>query len=117
MSERMRRCESIANASIRITAAKRLISCPANWLIGGPLSDAEEDVDENADHREQERGAEELRDAKDAHLGIRRLHEREHDPADRELEDEHWQRQHELERRVRLGNAPRQEEREAEARI
>src|SRR4051794_29953559 len=98
----MRRCDSIANASIRITAANRLISWPANWLIGGPRSDAEEDVDEDADHREQERGAEELRDAEDPHLGVGRLQQREQDAADRELEDEHRQREDEGERCVRL---------------
>ena len=70
ISDRMRRCVSIANESSSRIAASRLMICE---LIGRFISALQQEVDQHRQHREQEGGAEEFRGAENAHLGAQRL--------------------------------------------
>src|SRR5512146_943835 len=71
MSDRIRRCVSIANASSNSVAAKRLMS----WLDRGKddISGFQQEVRQHAECREQERGSEKLRSAENPHFGGERF--------------------------------------------
>jgi hypothetical protein len=74
-------------------------------------------VHEHGEHREQERGGEELGRAEDAHLGAEGLDQREQEAADRELHGEHRHRHQQPHPVAALGDAEREEQRQAHAGI
>src|SRR6266849_7762713 len=85
MSVSTRRCDSIANAIKRRNAASTLTS----WArIGIPTSAFHQEMREHAQHREQERGGQELRREKQAQLREQRLDQREACAGERELAGE-----------------------------
>src|SRR6266480_1084593 len=89
MSVRTRRCDSIANAISRRNAARTLTS----WARSGiPTSAFHQEMREHAEHREQERGGQELRRQKQAQLSEQRLDQREARAGERELPRERGKR-------------------------
>src|SRR5574337_1355930 len=103
----MRRWLIIANASISSTAPSRLTNWTSSALIAAPRpmrtsagpprgrtlawdgpalrSSREQQLHQHPDHREQERGGQELGHAEDPHLRAQRFEQREQRAADREL--------------------------------
>src|SRR6266480_4528412 len=93
ISDRILRCDSMANASSSRTAARRLMT----W---GPkccsmASAFQHHVEEHCQHREQESGAEELRRAEDPHLGAQHLDQGQRGAADGQLGGKRWQGENE----------------------
>src|SRR5574337_1426101 len=83
-SDRMRRCDSIANDDSSSSAAPRLINCDAQVGVG--MSAPEQLMDQQAEHREQERGGEEFRRAENAQFRARGFDQGERGTGDAELE-------------------------------
>src|SRR4030065_1730738 len=97
-----RRCDSMANAINSSSPASRLINCPLSETdISGP----QQEMNEHAQHREQESGAQEFRRTEDAHLGRNCFQQREARAGRYQLYAECGQSQRQGGPISRLGNA------------
>src|SRR6267143_1850 len=114
MSVSTRLCDSIANASSRRNAASTLTS----WArIGVPTSAFHQEMREHPQHREQERGGQELRSEKQAQLREQRLDQREAGAGERELPRERRKSVRQRRPVAGVGDAPGEEERDADGHV
>src|SRR5882672_8333625 len=98
-----RRCESIANAISKRNAASTLTT----WArIGIPTSAFHQEMRQHAEHREQERGGQELRREKKAQLCKESLDQREAGASERELARERGKCMGERRPVAGIGDAP-----------
>src|SRR5258708_38713415 len=110
----MRRCDSIANESSSRNAASTLTSWPEK---GASMSASNEEVRQHPQHREQERGGEELGREEKAQLREDGFGQREARPGERELHRERRERDRQRRRVAGRRDAPGREEREADRHV
>src|SRR6266581_2423914 len=106
----MRRCDSIANESSSRNAASTLTSWPEK---GASMSAANDEMRQHSQHREEERGGEELGREKKAQLREHGFDQREARPGERELYRERGERDRQRRPVARLRDAPGREARGA----
>src|SRR3989338_9033366 len=109
-----RRCDSMAKASSSRNAASRL----TNWLERDSsmgFSAAREEVGQHAQHAEKKSRGQELGGEEQAQLGEQRLQQREAGAGEGKLCRQRRERERERSPVARLGNAPGQEKRDADA--
>src|SRR5712671_1484681 len=109
MSVSTRRWDSIANAISRRNAASTFTS----WERSGiPTSAFHQEMRQHAEHREQERGGQELGREKEAQLREQRLDQREAGAGERELARKRGERVRQRRPVAGIGDAPGHKERD-----
>src|SRR5712692_7061444 len=110
----MRRCDNIAKASSSRNAASTLTSWPEK---GASMSALNEEVRQHPQHREEERGGEELGREEQAQLREDGFGQREARPGERELKRERGERDRQRRPVAGRRDAPGREERDTDRHV